>query len=207
MFSVGKGCRKSVVHLCSYCRLIHGRPLYPSARFRKTLPWQHESTTSSSPFSTSVQKHLSKDDSSVGKPEESHSSSIASIDSTSDTSPQLRMNAINIQMLSKNLHQRIFNRKASSRSKVKQATETKNDELLEKTKQHLENHRLWGKEGSILPDVDFKLPRLFGNSIDEHFQILANKQSASYLDMAHELAETLPPPMPEDWVFKEGWMK
>ncbi|XP_030833050.1 DNA polymerase subunit gamma-1-like [Strongylocentrotus purpuratus] len=207
MFGVGKGCRKSVVHLCSYCRLIHGRPLYPSARFRKTLPWQHESTTSSSPFSTSDQNHLSKDDSSVGKPEESHSSSSVSVDSTLDTSPQLRMNAINIQMLSKNLHQRIFNRKASSRSKVKQATETKNDELLEKTKEHLENHRLWGKEGSILPDVDFKLPRLFGSSIDEHFQILANKQSASYLDMAHELAETLPPPMPEDWVFKEGWMK
>ena len=80
-------------------------------------------------------------------------------------------------------------------------------ETLERTKEHLECHGLWGKEGSILPDVDFTLPRLYGENIDEHFQILANKQSGVYLEMAQELAECSLPPMPQEWVFQQGWTK
>nr|XP_054756304.1 DNA polymerase subunit gamma-1-like [Lytechinus pictus] len=219
MSIVGNSCKKSMVNTCTFCRLIHNSQLYRSPNavvLRKILPKLNGSTGSLPLSTTSVRKHLPSDDSASSKQVESYSSSSSSspssstpADSPSDSS-QLRMNAINIQMLSKELHQQIFNfqrRKASSRSMVKGVVESINDKLLEKTKQHLQKHGLWGKEGSILPDVDFKLPRLFGSSIDEHFQILANKQSVSYLDMAQELAETLPPPMPEDWIFSEGWTK
>ncbi|XP_071477444.1 DNA polymerase subunit gamma-1-like [Diadema antillarum] len=123
-------------------------------------------------------------------------------------SPELRLNPINIQMLSKHLHDQVFNFKRKKRSARKSAQpEADPLEALQKAKCHLESHRLWGKEGTILPDVKFDLPRLYGHNIDEHFQILANKQSEAYLDLAHEVAECTLPPMPEDWVFQKGWTK
>ena len=82
---------------------------------------------------------------------------------------------------------------------------TSSNEDIQRSIKHLEKHGLWGKEGDLLPEVDFKLPKLFGRNIDEHFQVLAMKQSDKYMKMSESLAFASLPPMPEEWEFRKGW--
>ncbi|XP_062847248.1 DNA polymerase subunit gamma-1 isoform X2 [Trichomycterus rosablanca] len=110
-------------------------------------------------------------------------------------SSQTRMNPLNIQMLSKNLHEQIF------RYPTVEYLSTN----VEKSIRHLEKHNLWGKESSLLTDVDLKLPKMYGDNIDGHFQILAQKQSLPYLKAASWLQQTELPQMPEKWVWEVGW--
>ncbi|NWH33668.1 DPOG1 polymerase, partial [Chloropsis hardwickii] len=65
----------------------------------------------------------------------------------------------------------------------------------------------WGKETSTLPDVELQLPRMFGDSIDEHFRLLAQKQSLPYLEAAEELLRCQLPPLPERWAWRLGWTR
>ena len=81
-----------------------------------------------------------------------------------------RFNAIGIQMLSEKLHKQIFGEKS-----------TKRNPKLEQIEHHLRQHSLWNKDITESKDVDFKLPTLFGNNIDEHFRIIANKQIEPYI--------------------------
>lgn len=108
---------------------------------------------------------------------------------------QQRMNPLGIQMLSKNLHEQIF----------RGAQVQYLDEDVQKSMEHLQRHDLWGKETSILPDVELKLPRMYGANLDEHFCILAQKQSLPYLEAAKELLQHAIPPMPSEWAWEVGW--
>lgn len=110
-------------------------------------------------------------------------------------STQTRINPLNIQMLSKNLHEQIF------RCQTVEYLNTN----IEKSIRHLEKHKLWGKESSLLTDVDLKLPEMYGEDIDGHFRILAQKQSLPYLKAASWLQQTEIPQMPEQWVWEVGW--
>ncbi|NWI03412.1 DPOG1 polymerase, partial [Tichodroma muraria] len=110
---------------------------------------------------------------------------------------QRRMNPLNIQMLSRTLHEQIF-RGAQVRYSA---------EEVQRSVQHLQRHDLWGKETSTLPDVDLQLPRMFGDNIDEHFRLLAQKQSLPYLEAANELLRCELPPLPEQWAWKLGWTR
>ena len=106
------------------------------------------------------------------------------------------MNEIGIQMLSQPMHEQVFKNCESK---------TVNTESMEFIKEHLDKHKLWGKEGQVLPDVNFTLPELKGNNIDEHFRHLANKQLEPYLIHANEIVNCEMPAMPSEWVFEEGW--
>lgn len=108
---------------------------------------------------------------------------------------QTRINPLNIQMLSKNLHAQIF-RGAEPEYKT---------EDVERSIKHLQKHQLWGKQTSLLPDVELKLPEMYGNNIDEHFRILAQKQSLPYLEGALKLQQAELPPMPKEWTWAVGW--
>ncbi|NWW77503.1 DPOG1 polymerase, partial [Climacteris rufus] len=110
---------------------------------------------------------------------------------------QRRMNPLNIQMLSRSLHEQIFRgaRVHYSAEEVQQSVE------------HLRRHDLWGKETSTLPDVDLRLPRMYGDNIDEHFRLLAQKQSLPYLEAANELLRCELPPLPEQWAWELGWTR
>lgn len=108
---------------------------------------------------------------------------------------QTRMNPLNIQMLSKNLHDQIFRG---------QETEYK-EEDVEHCIKHLQKHQLWGKETSLLPEVELKLPQMYGKNIDEHFRILAQKQSLPYLEAALKLQQAELPPLPKEWTWAVGW--
>ena len=84
-----------------------------------------------------------------------------------------RYNAIGIQMLSQNIHKQIFGEcEYTSNSQIKDI------------KTHLKQHSLLGKTSSDVEDVDFKLPRLFGNNIEEHFQHIAEEQTKPYIQQA-----------------------
>lgn len=108
-----------------------------------------------------------------------------------------RMNPLNIQMLSKNLHRQIF------RGLEPEYCE----DDVKRSICHLQKHQLWGKETSLLPDVDLKLPKMYGENIDEHFRILAQTQSLAYLEAAHKLQVAMLPPMPQEWKWEAGWTR
>ncbi|NXP70989.1 DPOG1 polymerase, partial [Ramphastos sulfuratus] len=108
---------------------------------------------------------------------------------------QRRMNPLNIQMLSKTLHEQIFRGARVHYSAAE----------IQKSMKHLQQHDLWGKETSTLPDVDLQLPHMYGDNIDEHFRLLAQKQSLPYLEAANELLQCELPSMPTQWAWQLGW--
>lgn len=112
-----------------------------------------------------------------------------------------RMNSINIQMLSKKLHEQIFGQTEGISANLIDS------ELLQKIQYHLESHGLWNKECPIIPDVDLKLPQLLDKNIDLHFQELGMKQTASYRMMAELLVNSKIPKQPKTWVMAAGWTK
>lgn len=114
-----------------------------------------------------------------------------------EDSTESRLNPLNIQMLSKNLHEQIFRGLEPEYSQSH----------VERSIKHLQKHKLWGKETSLLPDVELKLPRMYGENIDEHFRILAQKQSLPYLEAATKLHLADLPPMPQEWNFEIGWTR
>ncbi|NXN91843.1 DPOG1 polymerase, partial [Rhinopomastus cyanomelas] len=110
---------------------------------------------------------------------------------------QRRVNPLNIQMLSRNLHEQIFRGAQVSYS----------PEMVQRSVKHLQQHDLWGKETSMLPDVELQLPQMYGQNIDEHFQLLAQKQSLPYLEAANKLLQCQLPPMPTQWAWQLGWTR
>ncbi|NXK55673.1 DPOG1 polymerase, partial [Chauna torquata] len=110
---------------------------------------------------------------------------------------QRRVNPLNIQMLSRSLHEQIFR---GARVRYSEAD-------VQRSVEHLRRHDLWGKETSALPDVDLRLPRMYGDNIDEHFRLLAQKQSLPYLEAAEELLRCRLPPTPASWAWQLGWTR
>ncbi|XP_026221439.1 DNA polymerase subunit gamma-1 [Anabas testudineus] len=114
-----------------------------------------------------------------------------------EDSAETRMNPLNIQMLSRNLHEQIF----------RGVEPEYRQEDVERSTGHLQKHELWGKETSLLPNVEMKLPQMYGKNIDEHFRILAQKQSLPYLEAAIKLQQAELPPMPQEWRWEVGWTR
>ncbi|XP_019749565.1 DNA polymerase subunit gamma-1 isoform X3 [Hippocampus comes] len=110
---------------------------------------------------------------------------------------ETRLNPLNIQMLSRNLHEQIF------RGLVPEYRE----EDVERSVRHLQKHQLWGKETALLQEVELKLPKMYGDNIDEHFRVLAQKQSLPYLEAAAELQQADLPPLPQEWTWQVGWTR
>ncbi|XP_040457086.1 DNA polymerase subunit gamma-1 isoform X2 [Falco naumanni] len=136
------------------------------------------------------------------KPQRCTSSSSASLPQPESPSQepaegQRRVNPLNIQMLSRTLHEQIFRGAQVHHSEAE----------IQRSVEHLQRHDLWGKETSMLPDVDLQLPHMYGDNIDEHFRLLAQKQSLPYLEAAHELLQCTLPPMPAQWAWQLGWTR
>ncbi|XP_078283324.1 DNA polymerase subunit gamma-1 [Rhinoraja longicauda] len=110
---------------------------------------------------------------------------------------RVRMNPLNIQMLSAGLHKQVFGDVEAEYS----------GEAIQKSIEHLQLHKLWGNETSVLPDVELQLPKMYGNNIDEHFCTIAQKQSFPYLEAANELLHRDLPEMPMEWAWVVGWTK
>lgn len=117
--------------------------------------------------------------------------------SPGEDSTETRLNPLNIQMLSSNLHKQIFRGLEP---------EYREDDV-QRSIRHLQKHQLWGKETPLMPDVELKLPRMYGTNIDEHFRILAQTQSLPYLEAANKLQLAELPPMPQEWNWEVGWTR
>ncbi|GAB1600553.1 DNA polymerase subunit gamma-1-like isoform X2 [Argonauta hians] len=107
------------------------------------------------------------------------------------------MSAIRIQMLSENLHRQIFPKRIPV-----------DNEKVNLSLEHLRRHNLLHGTPTVIPDVDFKLPKLQGDNIDEHFQNIAQRQISDYVEFLNNLKNThsLPTP-PKKWCFQKGWTR
>lgn len=110
---------------------------------------------------------------------------------------QLRHNPLHIQMLSRGLHEQIFG----------PGGERPDEAAVRRSVEHLQKHGLWGQPAPPLPDVELRLPPLLGGSLDQHFRILAQKQSLPYLEAANSLLQAQLPPRPPSWAWAEGWTR
>ncbi|XP_054306340.1 DNA polymerase subunit gamma-1 isoform X2 [Pongo pygmaeus] len=110
---------------------------------------------------------------------------------------QLRHNPLHIQMLSRGLHEQIFG----------QGGEMPGEAAVRRSVEHLQKHGLWGQPAAPLPDVELRLPPLYGDNLDQHFRLLAQKQSLPYLEAANLLLQAQLPPKPPAWAWAEGWTR
>ncbi|XP_058283099.1 DNA polymerase subunit gamma-1 isoform X5 [Hylobates moloch] len=110
---------------------------------------------------------------------------------------QLRHNPLHIQMLSRGLHEQIFG----------QGGEMPGEAAVRRSVEHLQKHGLWGQPTAPLPDVELRLPPLYGDNLDQHFRLLAQKQSLPYLEAANLLLQAQLPPQPPRWAWAEGWTR
>ncbi|KAM9854974.1 DNA polymerase subunit gamma-1 [Aulostomus maculatus] len=112
-------------------------------------------------------------------------------------SSETRLNPLNIQMLSRNLHKQIF----------RGVEPEYREEDVERSIRHLQKHQLWGRETPLLPDVELKLSRMYGSDLDQHFRVLAQKQSLPYLEKVAKLKQATLPPLPQEWTWEAGWTR
>ncbi|XP_075413957.1 DNA polymerase subunit gamma-1 isoform X2 [Tenrec ecaudatus] len=110
---------------------------------------------------------------------------------------QPRYSPLHIQMLSSGLHAQIFGRTA----------EMPGEAAVRRSVEHLQRHGLWGQPAVPLPDVELCLPPLYGGDLDQHFRLLAQKQSLPYLEAADSLLQAQLPPRPRSWAWAEGWTR
>ncbi|XP_073917926.1 DNA polymerase subunit gamma-1 isoform X2 [Castor canadensis] len=110
---------------------------------------------------------------------------------------QLRHSPLHIQMLSRGLHEQIFG----------PGGEKPDEAAVHRSVEHLQKHGLWGQPTVPLPDVELRLPPLKGGNLDQHFRLLAQKQSMPYLEAANLLLQAQLPPKPPSWAWAEGWTR
>ncbi|XP_059058462.1 DNA polymerase subunit gamma-1, mitochondrial-like [Achroia grisella] len=68
-------------------------------------------------------------------------------------------------------------------------------------------HGINYKEQEYLPDVTFKLPKLEGKDVVEHFYNIGERQSAPYRILLQKLATSKLPLLPKKWSKSSGWCK
>lgn len=108
-----------------------------------------------------------------------------------------RTNALGIQMVSKQLHDSIF--KNSTRLKCSPA-------ILEQSKKSLQKHNMITKESDYTDDINFEIPFLKGENIEDHFYTIGREQVTPYVNIIKELLIGIQPP-PSQWIMQEGWTR
>ncbi|XP_015431348.1 PREDICTED: LOW QUALITY PROTEIN: DNA polymerase subunit gamma-1, mitochondrial [Dufourea novaeangliae] len=110
----------------------------------------------------------------------------------------IRVNEINMQMLSTSLHTQIF------KNDYKQ--ERLSSAEIKSIKHNLSLYGIQTKDASRLPNVDIKLPPLEGNDIEQHFYNIGEAQVKPYVTIIKETLKSIPK-MPDHWMLKEGWTR
>lgn len=115
----------------------------------------------------------------------------------------LRTNPVGVQRLTETIHNQLF-------PGARDTNPTFNEKrLIELSKKHLKDNDLLGKKCSISAPINFRLPKLQGNTIEEHFQRIGSLSCEDYLPMIDTLLRVgnAPPKMPANWQFKSGWTR
>jgi len=114
---------------------------------------------------------------------------LAPVDKT-----EFRKNKLNIQMLSSNLYDQLFNEpNRTDENVIRMALEELSKYNLPSTL-----HKM--------PDIELQLPPMDGNIID-HFHKIGRTQSEPYSVLMNDFLKHPIPEMPKEWVFKEGWTR
>jgi DNA polymerase gamma 1 len=66
---------------------------------------------------------------------------------------------------------------------------------------------LLGKNTDNTPPISFDLPKLQGQTLDEHFYKLGVDAAEPFLSQAKQFTRANPPPKPRKWVRRSGWTK
>lgn len=109
-----------------------------------------------------------------------------------------RINEVNMQMLSKLLHEQIFGKDNGP----KQFSE----EEIDRIRKNLNSFGINVENATRLPDVDLKLPALEGKDIEEHFYNIARTYINPYIRIINTIVNDIPE-MPKQWLLKEGWTR
>jgi len=107
---------------------------------------------------------------------------------------EFRKNPLNIQMLSANLYNQLFNE-----------SYTTDENILKMALNELSKYDLPSKLHKV-PDIELQLPPLEGNIVD-HFYEIGKKQSEPYSVLMDEFLKQEIPDIPKEWVFREGWTR
>ncbi|RUS20538.1 DNA polymerase gamma [Endogone sp. FLAS-F59071] len=119
-----------------------------------------------------------------------------------NTSEEVFLNKLKIQMLSHGLYNQVFpNHPRSSHP-------SPDVDAREKLAiSHLLKQEIWGKDVEPTHNLSFPLPPLSGPDIQSHFYQLGLEQAYPYLDNAKRFAEVELPPLPDTWSKTPGWTR
>jgi DNA polymerase gamma 1 len=109
-----------------------------------------------------------------------------------------RVNPLNIQMLSRPLHRKLFPHKHRKPS----------PQQIVIAQKHLDAHGLWNKPTTTLKEIDLDLPRLHGCDLDAHFRQIAENAHGHTIKEAKSFANIRLLEAPKEWeVCKGGWTR
>ncbi|XP_011312984.1 DNA polymerase subunit gamma-1, mitochondrial [Fopius arisanus] len=111
---------------------------------------------------------------------------------------ETRFNELNMQMLSKKLHEQVF---INSDQKIGLS-----NEKISSLKHELRKFGMEVDESVCTPDISIDLPKLEGKNVEEHFYNIASTQSKPYLKIVQDILRDIPP-APEKWLLQEGWTR
>ncbi|KAI4486167.1 hypothetical protein M0802_012510 [Mischocyttarus mexicanus] len=109
-----------------------------------------------------------------------------------------RFNEINMQMLSKPLHEYLFNKNKKHMHLPQK--------VIESIKKDLQNYGINTEDVKTIPDIDISLPPLKGNDLEEHFYNIAMEQITPYLNIVNKIITDVPE-MPSKWLLQKGWTR
>ncbi|XP_054169229.1 DNA polymerase subunit gamma-1-like [Oppia nitens] len=179
-----------------YCKLLSIKQLiayrYIICRNKTTIKYQINDKTKSRKVVKSVEK-MKENDKKVDK----------SLITTDDNG--LRFNRLGIQMISKNLHKRIFGDCVPTDEKC-------DKKLITAIVRQLNNQGFKGhdiKSNQQLNDIqiDKYLPQFLSNDLSKHYHLLGQQFSQKYKQLSDDLINAKVIDMPKEWVLDEGWTR
>lgn len=109
-----------------------------------------------------------------------------------------RHNELGVQQVSTHVYPQLFPQQTASRP---------TPELIALSRDHLAQHDLLGKNSDNAQPIGIDLPKLQGQTLDEHFYRLGMDSAEPYLGPSKKYARASPPEKPRKWVQKSGWTK
>ncbi|TID23209.1 hypothetical protein CANINC_003226 [Pichia inconspicua] len=112
----------------------------------------------------------------------------------------LNKNPAGIQQLSEGLHRQIFPKKLLKGPSAA---------LTKVALKYLQDNELLGKPCSENPPINFKLPKLIGDNINQHFQNLGYLSAKDYQSLVDNLLNIGDTPLrkPDEWLLQSGWTR
>ncbi|PNP48989.1 hypothetical protein TGAMA5MH_00148 [Trichoderma gamsii] len=108
-----------------------------------------------------------------------------------------RYNEVGVQQLSEYIFPQIF----------PNGSNPPPEDLVRLSVDHLKRHELYGKNTDASSPIAFDLPKLHGDTLDEHFYKLGIDCAGSHLQYAKEFACANVPLRPKRWMRQSGWTK